>query len=143
MTNRSYSDTLNNAHSWKQALNDQSSFIHSLDEIQRTQLQGMLGAGGRVTGASLVANGQLSVVGGDGERVSFNISEDTAKAFSRDEAKVRSEAVAHTFSNGRGLDYLANVAKRIGATEPIQAATAAPKLLCFSVETFCHIVEMN
>jgi hypothetical protein len=49
--------------------------------------------------------------------VSFHISEDTAKAFSRDEAKVRSEAVAQTFSNGRGLDYLANVAKRIGATE--------------------------
>lgn len=30
---------------------------------------------------------------------------------------MRSEAVAQTFSNGRGLDYLANVAKRIGATE--------------------------
>ena len=63
------------------------------------------------------ANGQLSVVGNDGEVVNFSVSEDTAKAFSRDEAKVRSEAVAQTFSDGRGLDYLANIAKRIGATE--------------------------
>jgi conjugal transfer mating pair stabilization protein TraG len=62
-------------------------------------------------------NGQLSLVGADGERVSFQVSEDTARAFARDEARVRSEAVAQTFSDGRGLDYLANVAKRIGATE--------------------------
>jgi len=88
-----------------------------LDETQRTQIQGMLGAGGGIKQASIGANGQLAIVGNDGERVSFNISEDTAKAFSRDEAKVRSEAVAQTFSDGRGLDYLANVAKRIGATE--------------------------
>ena len=35
--NRSYSDTLNNSisNSWKRAFNDQSSFIHTLDETQR------------------------------------------------------------------------------------------------------------
>ena len=117
--NKNYSDTLNNAlgNSWKRAMNDQSSFIHTLDEIQRTQLQGMLGAGGGITGARIGANGQLTIVGGDGEQVNFNVSEETAKAFARDEARVRSETVAQTFSDGRGLDYLANVAKRIGATE--------------------------
>ncbi|NCC36943.1 MAG: hypothetical protein EOM24_33770 [Chloroflexia bacterium] len=111
--NRSYADTLNNSLSsnWRRAFNDQSSFMHSLDEIQRTQLQSALGAGGKIIGASLGASGQLTVIGGDGERVSFNVSEDTAKAFARDEARVRSEAVAQTFSDGRGLDYLANVAK--------------------------------
>ena len=117
--NRSYSDTLNNSisNSWKRAFNDQSSFIHTLDETQRTQIQGMLGAGGGIKQASIGANGQLSVVGSNGDVVNFRVTEDTAKAFSRDEAKVRSEAVAQTFSNGRGLDYLSNVAKRIGATE--------------------------
>jgi len=117
--NRSYGDTLNNSLSstWRRAFNDQSSFIHSLDETQRLQLQGMLGTGGEVKSARLGANGQLSIVGSDGDRVTFNVSEDTAKAFARDEARVRSQAVAQTFSDGRGLDYLANVAKRIGATE--------------------------
>lgn len=58
--NRSYSDTLNNSlnNSWKRAFNDQSSFIHTLDETQRTQLQGMLGAGGGIKQASIGANGQ-------------------------------------------------------------------------------------
>ncbi len=117
--NRSYGDTLNNSLSsnWRRAFNDQSSFIHTLDEIQRTQLQGMLGAGGGIKSARIGANGNLSIVGGDGEQVNFNVSEDTARACARDEARVRSEAVAQTFSDGRGLDYLANVAKRIGATE--------------------------
>ena len=77
----------------------------------------MMGASGGIKGARLGANGQLTLVGSDDEQVSFNISEDTAKAFARDETRVRSEAVAQTFSDGRGLDYLANVAKRIGATE--------------------------
>ena len=118
-SSRTYSDTLNNALSsnWKRALNDQSSFIHTLDETQRTQIQGMMGAGGGVKFASLGASGQLSVVGADGEVVNFKVTEDTARAFARDEARVRSEAVAQTFSSGRGLDYMATVAKRIGATE--------------------------
>ena len=117
--NRSYGDTLNNSLSsnWRRAFNDQSSFIHTLDETQRFQLQGMLGAGGGIKQASMGANGQLSIVGSDGDVVNFRISEDTARAFARDEARVRSQAVAQTFSDGRGLDYLANVAKRIGATE--------------------------
>jgi len=117
-TNQSYSDTLNNAlrTSWKRSFNDQSSFMHTLDEATRTEIQSQLGVG-NIKGFRMGANGQLSVVGTDGEVVNFSVSEDTAKAFSRDEANVRSEAVAQTFSNGRGLDYLANVAKRIGATE--------------------------
>ena len=117
-TNQSYSDTLNNAlrTSWKRSFNDQSSFMHTLDEATRTEIQSQLGVG-NIKGFRMGANGQLSVVGTDGEVANFSVSEDTAKAFSRDEAKVRSEAVAQTFSNGRGLDYLANVAKRIGATE--------------------------
>ena len=118
-SSRTYADSLNNSLSsnWKRAFNDQSSFIHSLDETQRTQLQGMMGAGGQFIGASLGANGQLTVVGADGEQVRFTVSEDTARAFARDEARVRSEALAQTFSNGQGLDYLAGIAKRIGATE--------------------------
>jgi len=118
-TSRTYADTLSNAlrQSWRRAFSDQSGFMHTLDETQRTQLQGMLGAGGKIIGASLGANGQLSVVGSNGEAVSFKVTEDTAKAFAKDEARVRSEAVAQTFSDSRGLDYMANVAKRIGATE--------------------------
>jgi conjugal transfer mating pair stabilization protein TraG len=117
-TNQSYSDTLNNAlrTSWKRSFNDQSSFMHTLDEATRIEIQSQLGVG-NIKGFRMGANGQLSVVGTDGEVANFSVSEDTTKAFSRDEAKVRSEAVAQTFSNGRGLDYLANVAKRIGATE--------------------------
>jgi len=117
-TNQSYSDTLNNAlrNSWKQSVNDQSSFMHTLDEATRIEIQSQLGVG-NIKGFRMGANGQLSVVGTDGEVVNFSVSEDTGKAFSRDEAKVRSAAVAQTFSDGRGLDYLANVAKRIGATE--------------------------
>ena len=118
-SSRTYADTLNNSLSsnWKRAFNDQSSFIHSLDEIQRTQLQGIMGAGGKFIGGSLGANGQLTLMGADGEQVHFSVSEDTARAFARDAARVRSEALAQTFSNGQGLDYLAGIAKRIGATE--------------------------
>ncbi|MCL2791225.1 MAG: conjugal transfer protein TraG N-terminal domain-containing protein [Desulfobulbus sp.] len=118
-SSRSYADTLNNAlsSSWKRAFNDQSGFMHTLDETQRTQIKGMLGIGGSIENASIGADGQLSVVGSNGESVSFKVTEGTMKAFARDEARVRSEAVAQTFSEGKGLDYLANVAKRIGATE--------------------------
>ena len=68
-------------------------------------------------GVGIEGNGYMTIVGSDDEKDSFKVSEDTARAFTRDESKVRSEAVAQTFSDGRGLDYLANVAKRIGATE--------------------------
>ena len=55
---------------------------------------------------SASAGGQITVVGSDSEKVSFNVSEDTAKAFARDQTQVPSEAIQETFNDTRGLDYI-------------------------------------
>ncbi len=68
-------------------------------------------------GINLGASGQLAVVGQDNEQVNFNVSEQTAQAFARDQASVRAEAIQESFSDSQGLDYLTNVSRQLGASE--------------------------
>lgn len=114
---QSYSEKLDNAlkESWTRSFNDKSSFVHTMDEGTRNQFSAKAGAG--LKGIELGANGQITVVGIDNEKVSFNVDESTAKAFARDQARVRSEAFQQTFSGSSGLDYMTRMAKQIGASE--------------------------
>ncbi|MHB8809280.1 MAG: hypothetical protein ACYC9M_04630, partial [Desulfobulbaceae bacterium] len=79
-----------------------------------TRFNGAIGAGFKNI---FSGGGQITVVGQDNERVSFDVSVDTSKAFARDQARVRSESIQQTFNDARGLDYMTNLAKQIGASE--------------------------
>ena len=119
---QSYSERLDNSmrSNWQKSFNDSSSFIHTMDETTRTQLSSMINAGGKIgLGLSAGANGgaQVAVVGQDGETVKFDVSEQTAQAFARDQARVRAESIQDTFSGSQGLDYLTDISKQIGASE--------------------------
>ncbi len=113
---RAFSSRLDNAlkSNWKRAFSDKSSFVHSMDENTRTAFQSSIGAGfKKIFGA----NGQITVIGQDNERASFDVSEDTTRAFTRDQARVRSESLSQTLNDSQGLDYMAKMAKQIGASE--------------------------
>ncbi len=114
---RSYASRLDNTErtNWSRMFKDSSSFVHTMQEATRTQFMSTVGAGFK--GIRLGANGQILVVGNNNEEVDFNVSEDTAKAFARDQARVRSEAIQETFNNSIGLDYITNMAHQIGANE--------------------------
>lgn len=119
---QSYSERLDNSmrSNWQRSFNDSSSFMHSMDQVSRTQLSSMLNAGGRIglgLSAGVGGSAQISVIGNDGETVSFDVSEQTAQAFARDQARVRAEAIQETFSGSQGLDYLTDISKQIGASE--------------------------
>jgi conjugal transfer mating pair stabilization protein TraG len=113
---RTFSNRLDNSvrSNWQRTFDDKSSFAHTMEEATRTQFQAAVGGGFRKI---ISGNGQITVVGQDNEKVSFNVSEDTSKAFARDQARVHSEAIQQTFNDTQGLDYLTNMAKKIGATE--------------------------
>lgn len=115
---RSFSNTLNNRiiENWKRAINDRSSFVHSMDESTRNAFQTSIGAGfSKIIGVS--GSGTITVEGKDGEKIDFNLSEDTARGFLKDQARVRSEAFKETLQDSNSLDYMTQMAKRIGATE--------------------------
>jgi len=115
---RSFSNTLNNRliENWKRAINDGSSFVHSMDETSQTAIQAAVNAGfSKIFGVS--GSDTITVVGRDGEKVDFNLSEDTARSFLRDQARVRSEAYKETLQDSNSLDYMTQMAKKIGATE--------------------------
>ena len=116
-TARSFANRLDNAvkANWKRAFDNKSSFVHSMDEITRTQFLATIGAGFKKI--QMGTRGQVTVLGNDGETVSFNVSEDTANAFARDQARVRSEALQETLQNSEGLDYMTRMAKQMGASE--------------------------
>ncbi|WP_163338758.1 conjugal transfer protein TraG N-terminal domain-containing protein [Desulfopila sp. IMCC35008] len=119
---QSYSERLDNSmrSNWQRSFNDSSSFVHSMDQYSRTQLSSMLNAGGKIglgLSAGAGGNAQITVMGNDGETVSFNVSEQTAQAFARDQARIRAESIQETFSGSQGLDYLTDISKQIGATE--------------------------
>ena len=111
-----FSSQLDNAmrENWHRALSDKSSFIHSMDENVRTQFNSSIGAGFRGIFSS---GGQLTVVGQDNEKVSFTVSEDTARAFENTASKVRSESLQQALQDSNSLDYMTKLAKQIGATE--------------------------
>ncbi|MHB1349759.1 MAG: conjugal transfer protein TraG N-terminal domain-containing protein [Desulfobulbaceae bacterium] len=113
---RSYSSRLDNAmrSNWQRLFNDKSGFVHTMNEGTITRFNGAIGAGFKNI---FSGGGQITVVGQDNERVSFDVSEDTSKAFARDQARVRSESIQQTFNDARGLDYMTNLAKQIGASE--------------------------
>ena len=114
---QSYSERLGNSmrSNWQRSLNDSSSFAHSLDQRQQTQFSGAVNAG--ILDIGLSGKGQITVVGNDGEKVSFNVSEQTEQAFARDQARVRAESIQDTFTGSQGLDYLTDISKQIGASE--------------------------
>jgi len=111
-----FTSRLDNAmrENWQRAISDKSSFVHSMDENVRTQFNNSIGAGFK---GIISSGGQLTVVGQNNEKVSFNISEDTARAFENTAAKVRTESLQQTLQDAKSLDYMTKLAKQIGATE--------------------------
>lgn len=116
-TAQSYSSKLDNAirENWQRSFNDASSFVHSMDETTRTQFTTAIGAGFKNLGIN--SNGQLSIYGNDNDSVNFKVSEATAHAFTRDQIRIKAEAIQETFSDSQGLDYLTNISKQMGASE--------------------------
>jgi len=115
---RSFSNTLNNriTENWKRTIHDQSSFVHTMDQNTQNVFNSSIGAGFDKI-LSLNGSGTITVVGKDGEKVDFNISEDTARAFARDQVRVRAEAFRETLQDSSSLDYATQLAKTIGASE--------------------------
>ncbi len=111
-----FTSRLDNAtrENWQRAISDKSSFVHTMEENVRTQFQSSIGAGFKGIFSS---GGQLTVVGQDNEKVSFHVSEDTARAFENTAAQVRSESLQQTLQDSTSLDYMTKLAKQIGATE--------------------------
>lgn len=112
----SFTNRLDNSmrENWRRAMNNQSSFTHTMDEATRAQFQASIGSGFKNI---LSGNGQISVIGQNNEKVSFNVSEDTARAFENTASQVRSESLQETLQNTESLDYMTKLAKQIGATE--------------------------
>ncbi len=99
---------------WSRAISDKSSFVNTMDENIRTQFNSSIRAGFK----NIVSGGgQIAVIGQNDEKVSFSVSEDTAKAFENTAAQVRSESLQQTLQDSKSLDYMTKLAKQIGATE--------------------------
>ncbi|WP_319548519.1 conjugal transfer protein TraG N-terminal domain-containing protein [Desulfogranum marinum] len=113
---QTYSERLDNSmrSNWQRSFNDSSSFLHSMSEDTRTSFNSSIGGGFKNI---IAGEGNITVVGNDGEAVKFNVSEQTAQAFARDQARVRAESIQDTFTGTRGLDYLTDISKQIGASE--------------------------
>jgi conjugal transfer mating pair stabilization protein TraG len=99
---------------WQRAISDKSSFVNTMEENVRTQFQSSVGGGFK---RILSGGGQLTVVGQNNEKVSFNVSEETARAFDNTAAQVRSESLQQTLQDSKSLDYMTKLAKQTGATE--------------------------
>ncbi|MGB3225458.1 MAG: conjugal transfer protein TraG N-terminal domain-containing protein [Desulforhopalus sp.] len=99
---------------WQRAISDKSSFVNTMEENVRTQFSSTVGAGFKKIFST---GGQLTVVGQNNEKVSFNVSEDTARAFENTAAQVRSESLQQTLQDSKSIDYMTKLAKQIGATE--------------------------
>jgi conjugal transfer mating pair stabilization protein TraG len=85
-----------------------------MDENMRTQFNSSVRAGFKnIVGGG----GQIAVIGQNDEKVSFSVSEDTARAFENTATQVRSESLQETLQDSRSLDYMTKLAKQIGATE--------------------------
>jgi conjugal transfer mating pair stabilization protein TraG len=111
-----FTSRLDNAmrENWRRAISDKSSFAHTMDEATRTQFQATVGTGFKKI---FSGNGQIAVIGQNNEKVSFSVSEDTARAFENTASKVRSESLQQTLQDLKSLDYMTKLAKQIGATE--------------------------
>ena len=103
--------------SWRRAITDQSSFVHAMSENVRTQFSATISAGGIPILRKIGPQSQLLVTGQNGDQVSFNISEDTARNFENAASQVRTESLQQTLQDSKSLDYMTKLAKQIGATE--------------------------
>jgi len=99
---------------WKRAISDKSSFAHTMEEASRAQFQASIGSGFKKI---LSGNGQISVIGQNNEKVNFNVSEETSRAFEKTAAKVRSESLQQTLQDSKSLNYMTKLAKQIGASK--------------------------
>lgn len=115
---QSFSNTLNNriTENWKRAINDRSSFVHTMDQNTQNAFNTAMGARFDKI-LSLGGSGTITVAGKDGEKVDFNVSEDTVRAFARDQVRVRAEAFRETLQDSNSLDYATQLAKSIGASQ--------------------------
>lgn len=122
-----FTSRLDNAmrENWKRAISDKSSFAHTMEENVRTQFNSSIGSGFK---RIFSAGGQLTVVGQNNEKVSFNISEDTARSFENTASQVRSESLQQTLQDSKSLDYMTKLAKQIGATEVYSYLNDARKM---------------
>ncbi len=113
---QSFTTGLDNAmrENWQRAISDKSSFVNTMEENVRTQFQSSVGAGFK---RIISGGGQLTVVAQNNEKVSFNVSEDTVRAFENTASHVRSNSIQQTLQDSKSLDYMTKLAKQIGATE--------------------------
>jgi len=114
-----FTNRLDNAmrENWRRAINDQSSFSHSMSEEVRTQLSAGVSSGNIPILRRIGGQAQLSVIGSNGDQVSFNVSEDTARSFENTATQVRSESLQQTVQDSNSLDYMTKLAKQTGASE--------------------------
>ncbi len=116
---QSFSSRLENAEreNWRRAINDQSSFMHSMSEEARTQFSAAVAAGGLPVLRAIGSKAMLVVTGTNGEQVSFNVSESTARGFENTASDIRSKAMSNSLHDSKILDYMTKLAKQLGATE--------------------------
>ena len=114
-----FTSRLDNAmrENWERAISDKSSFVHSMSESTRNLLSASISAGNLPFLSKVGGHAQLMMVGENGEKVSFNVSEDVARKFENTASKVRSESLQQTLQDAKSLDYMTKLAKQIGATE--------------------------
>ena len=111
-----FTSRLDNAmrENWKRAISDKSSFVNTMDENTRTQFNGSIQGGFKNI---ISGRGQIAVIGQNNEKVSFSVSEDTARAFENTATEVRSESLQQTMQDSNSLEYMTRLAKQIGASE--------------------------
>ncbi len=102
---------------WQRAISDKSSFVHSMSEETRNQFNAAIGTGQLPLLKTVRGQAQLMVIGSNGEKVSFNVSEDVARSYANTASRVRSESLQQTLQDSNSLDYMTKLAKQIGATE--------------------------
>ncbi len=116
---RGFTNRLDNAmrENWARAISDKSSFVHSMSESTRNMLTASISSGHLPLLRRIGGHAQLVTTGENGEKVSFNVSEDVARRFENTASRVRSESLQQTLQDAKSLDYMTRLAKQIGATE--------------------------
>jgi len=105
---------------WGREISEGSGFKFIKDETVRQQLQAFAEAGGgwdflvKLKGGGKAV---VSVIGDNGEKVSFDISEKEAQALSRTRDRIRSESIEEALRSSHSLDYASRLAKDIGAEQ--------------------------
>ena len=114
---------------WARTISDKSSFVHSMSESTRNMLTASLSSGNLPFLRRVGGHAQLVATGENGEKVSFNVSEDVARKFENTASQVRSESLQQTLQDSKSLDYMTKLAKQIGATEAYSYLRDARELI--------------